>query len=511
MTEHDSALFDDAPRPSGACAPTSAAERPAEPATVTEASPGDGQHDGADDTILSRPYRALTFGIVTVVLLIAFEATAVSTAMPAAADGLHGVALYAFAFSAFHTTSLLAMVVSGQWCDRRGPLPPLGTGIGCFAAGLLVAGAAPTMWLLILGRAVQGIGGGLVIVSLYVSVSRAYPERLRPSILAAFSAAWVVPSIVGPLAAGWVTEHLGWRWVFLGIPALVALPLLVMLPALRRAASGPPEGGPAALDRRRLRLAVAISAGVALLQLAGQELRPLSVVPALLGVGLLVPATLRLMPSGTYRAARGLPTVVLMRGIAAGSFITAESFVPLLLVTQRGMSVTMAGMALAAGGLTWALGSYTQSRPRMEAYRVSLVRLGMVLVTGAIAAAPLLLLDAVPVWVMAVDWAFGCYGMGVVISATSVLLLRLSAPGETGANSAALQVSDSLSNVVLLAVCGAAFAALGGGVVGLTGGHADGAAAAASASGEPVPFLAVYAVSAAVACVGAAVAGRLRT
>ena len=63
-----------------------------------------------------------------------------------------------------------------------------------------------------------------MIVALYVSVSRAYPERLRPSILAAFSAAWVVPSIVGPLAAGSVTEHLGWRWVFLGIPLLVVLP-----------------------------------------------------------------------------------------------------------------------------------------------------------------------------------------------------------------------------------------------------------------------------------------------
>ncbi|MCZ9338884.1 MFS transporter, partial [Streptomyces sp. TRM76130] len=77
-------------------------------------------------------------------------------------------------------------------------------GIGGFAAGLLVSGTAQTMWLFILGRAVQGLGGGLVIVALYVVVGRAYPERLRPAIMAAFAAGWVVPSVVGPLASGTV-------------------------------------------------------------------------------------------------------------------------------------------------------------------------------------------------------------------------------------------------------------------------------------------------------------------
>lgn len=85
-----------------------------------------------------------------------------------------------------------------------------------------------------MGRGVQGIGGGLVVVALYVVVGRAYPERLRPSIMASFSAAWVVPVIVGPLVAGTVTEQFGWRWVFLAIPVLILLPLVVMLPALRK-------------------------------------------------------------------------------------------------------------------------------------------------------------------------------------------------------------------------------------------------------------------------------------
>ncbi len=224
------------------------------------------------ETVLSRAYRALSIGIVSVVVLIAFEATAVGTAMPVAARELDGVSLYAFAFSGYFTTSLFGMVLSGQWSDRRGPLAPLTSGIAAFAAGLVLSGTAGAMWLFILGRAVQGLGGGLVIVALYVVVGRAYPERLRPAIMAAFAAGWVVPSIVGPLASGAVTEHLGWRWVFVGIPVLVVIPLALALPQIRSRAAGPVGGAeaPASFDRRRIRLALAISLGAGLLQYAAR-------------------------------------------------------------------------------------------------------------------------------------------------------------------------------------------------------------------------------------------------
>ncbi|MFJ7344608.1 MFS transporter [Streptomyces sp. NPDC101110] len=579
-----------------------------------------------DEGVLGPGYRALSVGIVSVVLLIAFEATAVGTAMPVAARELDGVSLYAFAFSGYFTTSLFGMVLAGQWSDRHGPLGSLTTGIASFGAGLLLSGTAGTMWVFILGRAVQGFGGGLVIVALYVVVGRAYPERLRPAIMAAFAASWVLPSIVGPLAAGTVTERLGWRWVFVGIPVLVVFPLALALPQIRRRASGPavhtaadagavpspdlpvpaertaladrpappdpvrttdrpatpgparvtdrsarrdlagvtdrsarrdlagvtdrsarrgPAGvtdrsarrdlagvtdrsarrGPAGVtdrpappgpakssdrsappgsfDRRRIRLALAISLGAGLLQYAAQDLRPLALLPGALGVALLVPAVLGLLPRGTYRAARGLPSVVLLRGVAAGSFIAAESFVPLMLVTQRGLGPTLAGFSLAAGGGTWALGSWVQSRPRLEPYRERLTTVGMLLVAAAIATAPSVLVDSVPVWTVAVAWAFGCFGMGLVISSTSVLLLKLSAPEEAGTNSAALQISDGLSNVVLLSAGGAAFAALGGGTVAHT--------ASAHASGShPAAFTAVFLPMAAVALAGAWVSTRLR-
>jgi MFS family permease len=116
------------------------------------------------DGILSPPYRRLTVGIVATVVFIAFEAMAVATAMPRAVRDLDGLPMYAWAFSAYFTASLFAMVLSGEACDRRGPRLPLLAGAVVFTSGLIVAGTAQGMWPFVAGRAAQGLGGGLVIV-----------------------------------------------------------------------------------------------------------------------------------------------------------------------------------------------------------------------------------------------------------------------------------------------------------------------------------------------------------
>ncbi|MCA6095027.1 MFS transporter [Streptomyces sp. SCA3-4] len=455
---------------------------------------------GTDTTggVLGRRHRALTLGIISVVSLIAFEASAVNTAMPVAARALDGIELYAFSFSAFFTASLFAMALSGEWCDRSGPLAPLFTGIAAFGAGLVAAGSAQQMWTFVGARGLQGAGAGLVVVALYVVVGRAYPERLRPAVMACFSAAWVLPVIVGPLVAGTVTERIGWRWVFLAIPVLVLPPVAVMLPALRALPAG---DRPGSMDRRRILLALGVAAGAGLLQYAGQDLHPLAALPAAAGLALLAPCALRLLPARTFRAGRGLPSVVLLRGIAQGAFLAAETFVPLMLVTERGLSATLAGLSLTGGGLTWALGSYTQSRPRMEPHRERLMSLGMLLMALAVALAPLVLIEAVPVWVVAVAWIVGGYGMGVTLSSGTVLTLRLSRPGEEGTNSASLQVSDALGSIVTVGLAGVLFVSCGGGAVTA----AEGAQAAPRGA-----FVAVFALAAACAVAGAYVATRVR-
>ncbi|MFD8703510.1 MFS transporter [Kitasatospora sp. NPDC059648] len=453
--------------------------------------------------VLSGRYRALTLGIVSVVLVIAFEATAVNTAMPTAARQLDGLGLYAFAFSGYFTTTLFALVVSGQWCDRRGPLQPLFAGIAVFGAGLVVAGTAPGMWVFVAGRAIQGLGGGLVIVALYVVVGRAYPERLRPSVFAAFSSAWVLPSIVGPLVSGAVTQHLGWRWVFLAVPVLILLPLAVMGPALARSEQEHPVPRGADFDRRRTLLAAMAAIGAGLLQYAGQRRDLVGLLPGTAGAALLVPAVLGLLPKRTLRAGRGLPTVILLRGVAAGAFFAAEAFIPLMMTTQRDFSPTLAGLTLTSGGLSWALGSWLQGRPGAERYRGAMIRGGFVLTAVAIAGAALVLIPAVPSWTASVAWGVGGVGMGLTVASVSVLMMRLSAPEDAGANSAALQMSDALGNVLLTGLAGVLFAALGGGSLAVA--H-DGS----GAGGSPGAFAAILLVMASVAVLGALLSGRVR-
>src|SRR6478609_6964113 len=114
-----------------------------------------------------------------------------------------------------------------------GAFAPLYTAVAMFIVGLLIAGLAPSMEVLVAGRFAQGLGSGGLMVALYVVVARVYPQELHPAIFAGFAAAWVIPSLIGPTVAGAVTELWSWHWVFLGVVILVLVALLMVIPALR--------------------------------------------------------------------------------------------------------------------------------------------------------------------------------------------------------------------------------------------------------------------------------------
>ncbi len=400
----------------------------------------------------------MTIGIAAVIFLLAFEAMAVATAMPVAARELDGLPLYAWVFSAFLTTSLFTMVVAGEWSDRAGPAAPLSTGVAAFTIGLLVSGAAFSMPVLILGRALQGLGLGLVIVAIYVLVARVYPEELRPRVFSAMSSAWVLPSLVGPVVAGFLADHLSWRLVFLLVAPLVLPALWLIVPGLRGLPSAVPVVAvPPRRGRKRLALAAAV--GAAMLQYAGTHLAWISLLVAAAGVALLVPSMVRLLPAGAARLRRGLPTTVVMRGVLAAAFFGAETFIPLMLIEQRGLSTTMAGLTLTGGALGWSFGSWYQGRPRTRLSRPRLVQLGTAIVTLGIAGVAVALLPAVPVIAAATAWALGGVGMGMGMATLSVLMLEQSPVAEQGVNSAALQLCDALGSILAIGAAGAIFAA----------------------------------------------------
>ncbi|MET8834425.1 MFS transporter [Micromonospora sp. NPDC004540] len=420
--------------------------------TATAAAPAPPTH------LWSPRLRAMTVGSVALVSLLAFEALAVGTAMPTVARTLDGLGLYALAFGGPFASGVVAMVASGIWCDARGPRPAMWHGVAWFVAGLVVAGAAPTMEVLVVGRVVQGFGSGLLSVALYVIVGQAYPEDLRRRVFAAFAAAWVVPSLVGPALAGLIVEHLGWRWVFLAVPAVAVPAVLLVQPGLRALDAAVPTRPPVGA-LARIGWACGAGASAALLHYGGQQRGALAaglIAAALVGLLFCVP---RLLPAGFLRAARGLPTVIGLRGLASAAFAGAEVVIPLMLSRERGFSPTAAGLVLTVGALSWSVGSWIQGRIAAPRSAATLPRTGLTCIAVGTAGVALALLPALPVALAVLAWAVAGLGMGLLYPSLSVLTLDLSAPAEQGRNSSALQLGDSLSAATVLALTGAVLAA----------------------------------------------------
>ena len=463
--------------------------------------------DGAapDLRLFAPEHRAMVVGVVGVVVAVAFEAIAVATAMPVAARELDGLRVYGLAFSVFLTASLLGMVVAGDVSDRRGPVRPFAAAAVTFAAGLLMAGLATEMWVLVLARAVQGFGAGLNIVALYVIVARAFPPGLRPRVFSAISSGWILPSLVGPPVAGLLADHVSWRWVFLGvIPLLVGAALLVG-PHLR-GMDGPvaaDDGQPAAPGRRsRVPAAVVAALGAGLLQYGGQLLTDHAEVATglvVVGLALLAVGVPRLLPRGAFRLGRGLPTVVVLRGVMAGAFFGAETFIPLMLVEERSLATTLAGLSLTGAALTWSLGAWLQGRPTLRTPRWVLLTVGFLLVLVAIGLVALTATGRVPAATAALGWTVAGLGMGLGLTSLSVLVLELSEPREQGANAASLQVSDGLGSILLIGAAGAIFAAYAGSATDPAGAGRVGA----------TPYLVIDLVMAVVCLAGALAAHRV--
>jgi MFS family permease len=411
--------------------------------------------------VFDRAHRRTTVGLLMLVTLIAFEAMAVGTAMPTAVAELDGLAWYAWPFSAFLVASVVGMVAGGDLGDRRGPRVGLPWSVGIFAVGLVIAGVAGNMAVFVAGRAVQGLGAGVIVVLLYVIAGQAYEPVLRPRLFGAISAAWVLPALVGPLVAGLLTTHASWRLVFLGLVPLILVGLLLVLSAGRTL--GAPER-PVIPARGRPWWALLAGLGIAALQYAGQRLDAIGAVLAVAGIAALALGLRPLLPPRTARAARGLPAVVASRGLLAGAFFGMEALLPLTLTTVHGYSATAAGIPLTAGALGWSLASHMQGR-YPDARRERVLRAGFAVLAVALAGTALAAVPALGGWPAYPFWAVAGLAMGLGMPSVGVLLLDQSPGHRRGADSAALQIADVTGSALCVGVVGVLVAAATAGML----------------------------------------------
>lgn len=410
-----------------------------------------------DAQLLIPGRRPLTIGLVLVVTAIAFEALAVATALPVVSKDLGGLRLYGWAFSGFMLANLVGITLGGPAADRIGPAKPAAIGLVLFGSGLLISGFAPTMLLVVVGRFVAGLGSGAVFSTAYVVVGLGYPDAARARLFAVMSTAWVLPSLIGPVLAGTIAEHLGWRWVFLGLAPLMALDAALILPAMRAIK---PDTSP---DAEHLPLpvldAVRLTVGAGTL-LAGLTSRSLITAAALsaIGAALAVNPFRRLTPRGTLRAKGPLPAAVALRGLLAFAFFTFDGFLPLTLTSLRGQSPTEAGLALTAGGISWTTGSWVQERNGARWGRRRTATTGAALIALGIVVASGILVDDLPAALAPIGWCIAGLGMGLCYPTTSLVVLDHAPEGRVGASTSALQLTDVLGVAVGTGTAGAILA-----------------------------------------------------
>lgn len=402
----------------------------------------------------------LTVALLVCVVAIAFESFAVYTAMPRAAAELNGLPLYAWAFTLFVLGQLFAIVTAGRVCDRIGPAWPLVAGLLTFMVGLVIGGIAPSMGVLLVGRFVQGIGAGIMNLSVMVLMAHAYPPEQRPGLMAWCSACWVMPAFFGPAVAAWITHHLGWHWVFLSVlPVVLIAGVMAVVPMMRLRDEAAPEPDPEAKPVPVWAAGVG-ALGVAGLQYAGQQQSGWSVAFGLAGAAMVALAVPKLLPRRGPQRGR-LVQVIGVRTLGSGSFFGMEAFVPLMLVETRGLDLLQAGTALTIGSLGWVIGSWLQSQRWLRLRRDQIIRLGTGILVGGVAAI------AASAWLPITGLVLTGLGliaagvaMGLMMSSTNLATIHLSEAHEQGRNNSSLQVGETLGNSVAAGIAGTIFVAL---------------------------------------------------
>ncbi len=410
----------------------------------------------AEERLWTRRTWPFLTGTLALMTFIAFESYAVTTVLPVAMADLDGSRWYSMAYAATITTALLGTVLGGNWADRHGTRPPLLAGGTMFLLGIALCALASNAAIFVLGRFLQGVGGGIDAVVLYVLIARHVPAGPRPRMFGLLTTAWLLPSMCGPLLAGVLTELTSWRIVFALVLVGATVSLLGLLASTRGPEPRTPGGAaPPALFGRRGLLALMAAGALLVLHLGGQSPTPLSTVIVLCGLVVLLWIASRLLPRGTLLLRGAAPRLVALRAVLGATVTATDVYLTLYLQHQRDFPPTTAGLIIAIGALGWAAGAWIQGRfGDAAAHHRGLIAVAGPLVLSGPLVALLYTLGAVPTGGVAGACVAMGTGMGIAYPRISAQTLALADPSEHGMYSSSLQSGESMSTAGLLAVTG---------------------------------------------------------
>ncbi|WP_129667911.1 MFS transporter [Phytoactinopolyspora endophytica] len=405
-------------------------------------------------TLWAQPHRAPVAGVLALMTFIAFESYGIITALPVVAVDLHADGWYSFAFAATIATGLVGMITGGNWADRSGIRLPLAVGGSMFLIGLALCAVATDMTVFIAGRLLQGLGGGIDSVIVYVLIAQLIPERLQARMFGLLVTAWLLPAIIGPLVTGVLVDWLHWRAVFAFILLGSAVALAALLGVARRAPTV--RTNTAVIGRRGLWAALACL-GMVGLHLVGHQPTTWLIGGTILAIAVIGVATRRLMPTGTLTARPGPSRLVALKGLLGATVAATDIYFTHYLQRDLDYSPTFAGFVVAIGALGWVTGSWLQGRA--EDTDATAQPRQLRLAAGLVVAGPLAMLalvsDLANVPVAVAGGILMGVGMGMAYPRITSTALAQTDPAHHGNVSSALQSIEQLGTSTLTAITGA--------------------------------------------------------
>lgn len=447
--------------------------------------------------IFTPHYAPVTLILCLGVALLAFNAFLASISLPTAVQEMGGVALISWALTLFLVFAIVGGSGAALLKQRLGARTALLASAGVFLLGTVVAGSATSMEQVLVGRALQGLGEGVVSAICFALIPELFPSRLVPKVFGLQAMIWAIAAFGGPAVAGLLTEMVSWRAAFLvNVPIVLIFAAMVMAKVPARS---PGDRKVASFPGLRL---LTIGSAIMLVALAGLA-PPLTAMGLLTGAALLLVGVVwldgrsrdRLMPPDAFRpvsvVGTGLWMVLLINVAGAGSAVY------LVLVVQEmwGYGPTAAGALAAVLAVAWSGSAITVANVRSKETRKILIKLGPAMIgTGLLLVLMGLQLDQVAV-VVAGQLTIGA-GFGTCNGYLNLTMMEAASDAERDRTSALMPTTQSAGNAIGAALAGVAA-------------NTAGMATAMSALEVKLAVVPVYGLGVAVAVLAMAAAWRM--